>query len=217
MKRILTAALLILVVVLLIFRGQPWMLTLASALIAELAAYEYLRLANARRRAHSCLVDAPWHGGGLPLHPAQLPQRGGASRAERAGPVSAGLDGLPRAARPRAAGRGARPLRAGLCGVSADPDPDDLEPRRRQAAAALPDGLRLGGRHRRVLRWPPLGPAQALAAEPQQDLGGIAGLGRRQRPGGAGRGLRRRDCSRRTSATPCCTFWSRCGSRPCWR
>ena len=46
MKRILTAAFLILVVVLLIFRGQPWMLTLVSALIAELAAYEYLRLAN---------------------------------------------------------------------------------------------------------------------------------------------------------------------------
>jgi len=46
MKRILTAALLILVVVLLIFRGQPWMLTLACALVAELAAYEYLRLAN---------------------------------------------------------------------------------------------------------------------------------------------------------------------------
>jgi phosphatidate cytidylyltransferase len=46
MKRIVTAAFLILVVVLLIFRGQPWMLTLASALIAELAAYEYMRLAN---------------------------------------------------------------------------------------------------------------------------------------------------------------------------
>jgi phosphatidate cytidylyltransferase len=46
MKRIFTAALLIFVVVLLIFRGQPWMMTLASALIAELAAYEYLRLAN---------------------------------------------------------------------------------------------------------------------------------------------------------------------------
>src|SRR5208283_1777309 len=46
MKRIVTAALLVLVVVLLIFRGQPWMLTLAAALIAELAAYEYLRLAN---------------------------------------------------------------------------------------------------------------------------------------------------------------------------
>ena len=46
MKRIVTAALLVLVVVLLIFLGQPWMLTLACALIAELAAYEYLRLAN---------------------------------------------------------------------------------------------------------------------------------------------------------------------------
>ena len=46
MKRIVTAALLVLVVVLLIFLGQLWMLTLAAALIAELAAYEYLRLAN---------------------------------------------------------------------------------------------------------------------------------------------------------------------------
>ena len=46
MKRIVTADLLVLVVVLLIFLGQLWMLTLAAALIAELAAYEYLRLAN---------------------------------------------------------------------------------------------------------------------------------------------------------------------------
>jgi phosphatidate cytidylyltransferase len=46
MKRIVTAFFLILIIVALIFRGQPWMLTLASALIAELAAYEYLRLAN---------------------------------------------------------------------------------------------------------------------------------------------------------------------------
>ena len=46
MKRIVTAALLVLVVVLLIFLGQLWMLTLAAALIAELAAYEYLHLAN---------------------------------------------------------------------------------------------------------------------------------------------------------------------------
>jgi phosphatidate cytidylyltransferase len=47
MKRILTASFLALAVVALIFTGQPWMLTLASALVAELAAYEYLRLANA--------------------------------------------------------------------------------------------------------------------------------------------------------------------------
>jgi phosphatidate cytidylyltransferase len=46
MKRILTAALLILVVVALIFFGQLWMLTLAACLVAELAAYEYLTLAN---------------------------------------------------------------------------------------------------------------------------------------------------------------------------
>jgi len=47
MKRILTAVLLILGVVALIFLGQLWMLTLAVGLVAELAAYEYLRLANA--------------------------------------------------------------------------------------------------------------------------------------------------------------------------
>jgi phosphatidate cytidylyltransferase len=46
MKRIVTATLLAVVVVALIFLGQLWMLTLAVGLIAELAAYEYLRLAN---------------------------------------------------------------------------------------------------------------------------------------------------------------------------
>ncbi len=47
MKRVLTATLLAIAVVALIFIGQPWMVTLVSALTAELAAYEYLRLANA--------------------------------------------------------------------------------------------------------------------------------------------------------------------------
>jgi phosphatidate cytidylyltransferase len=46
MKRIVTAILLIVVVVALIFFGQPWMLTLAAGLVAELAAYEYLTLAS---------------------------------------------------------------------------------------------------------------------------------------------------------------------------
>jgi len=46
MKRILTAVVLILAVVALIFLGQLWMLTLAAGLVAELAAYEYLTLAN---------------------------------------------------------------------------------------------------------------------------------------------------------------------------
>ena len=46
MKRILTASLLIAVVVALIFLGQLWMLTLAVCIAAELAAYEYLTLAN---------------------------------------------------------------------------------------------------------------------------------------------------------------------------
>ena len=47
MKRILTALVLIVAVLGLIFLGQQWMLNLAAALVAELAAYEYLQLANA--------------------------------------------------------------------------------------------------------------------------------------------------------------------------
>jgi phosphatidate cytidylyltransferase len=46
MKRIATAVILIAVVLALIFLGQLWMLTLFACLIAELAAYEYLALAN---------------------------------------------------------------------------------------------------------------------------------------------------------------------------
>ncbi len=46
MKRIITGTLLIAVVVALIFLGQLWMLTLAVCIAAELAAYEYLTLAN---------------------------------------------------------------------------------------------------------------------------------------------------------------------------
>lgn len=46
MKRILTAIILIAAVFALIFFGQPWMITLFSAFVAELAAYEYLQLAN---------------------------------------------------------------------------------------------------------------------------------------------------------------------------
>jgi len=46
-KRILTALALIVAVLALIFFGQQWMLNLAAALVAELAAYEYLQLANA--------------------------------------------------------------------------------------------------------------------------------------------------------------------------
>ncbi len=48
MKRILTAVLLIAVVFALIFFGQLWMLTLVAALVAELAAYEYLQLARTK-------------------------------------------------------------------------------------------------------------------------------------------------------------------------
>jgi phosphatidate cytidylyltransferase len=46
-KRILTALVLIVAVLGLVFFGQQWMLILAAALVAELASYEYLQLANA--------------------------------------------------------------------------------------------------------------------------------------------------------------------------
>jgi phosphatidate cytidylyltransferase len=45
MKRILTAIILILAVLALIFFGQLWMITLAAAIVAELAVYEYVQLA----------------------------------------------------------------------------------------------------------------------------------------------------------------------------
>jgi phosphatidate cytidylyltransferase len=46
MKRILTAAVLIVLVFAIVFFGQLWMITLFAALVAELAAYEYLQLAG---------------------------------------------------------------------------------------------------------------------------------------------------------------------------
>lgn len=46
MKRILTAVVLIAIVFAIVFFGQLWLITLAAALVAELAAYEYLQLAK---------------------------------------------------------------------------------------------------------------------------------------------------------------------------
>jgi phosphatidate cytidylyltransferase len=46
MKRILTAIVLIALVFALVFFGQLWMMTLFAALVAELAAYEYLQLTS---------------------------------------------------------------------------------------------------------------------------------------------------------------------------
>lgn len=46
MKRILTAVVLIALVFAIVFFGQLWMITLFAALVAELAAYEYLQLAK---------------------------------------------------------------------------------------------------------------------------------------------------------------------------
>ena len=63
MKRIVTAVLLIAIVVGLIFFGQLWMLTLACALVAELAAYEYLVLA----RSHGNRVPVWWMAAGIAL------------------------------------------------------------------------------------------------------------------------------------------------------
>jgi phosphatidate cytidylyltransferase len=59
MKRILTATVLILAVFSLIFFGKLWMITLAAALIAELAAYEYLKLAAAGAEANGTHLRIP--------------------------------------------------------------------------------------------------------------------------------------------------------------
>lgn len=59
MKRILTAVVLIAAVFALIFFGQLWMVTLAAALIAELAAYEYLKLAAVGAEAHDAHLRIP--------------------------------------------------------------------------------------------------------------------------------------------------------------
>ncbi|HZD48206.1 MAG TPA: CDP-archaeol synthase [Silvibacterium sp.] len=47
MKRVVTAAVLVPLVLLLIFAGPPWLIVLAAALVAELALWEYLSLADA--------------------------------------------------------------------------------------------------------------------------------------------------------------------------
>ncbi len=59
MKRILTAAVLILAVLALIFFGKQWMITLFSAIVAELAAYEYLKLAAVGAESHGAKLRIP--------------------------------------------------------------------------------------------------------------------------------------------------------------
>ena len=59
MKRILTATVLILVVFALIFFGQLWMITLFSAIVAELATYEYLKLAAVGAESHGAKLRIP--------------------------------------------------------------------------------------------------------------------------------------------------------------
>jgi len=59
MKRILTATILILAVFALIFFGQLWMITLFSAIVAELAAYEYLKLAAVGAESHGLKLCIP--------------------------------------------------------------------------------------------------------------------------------------------------------------
>lgn len=59
MKRILTATVLILAVLALIFFGKLWMLTLFAALVAELAAFEYLKLASVGAEANNARLRIP--------------------------------------------------------------------------------------------------------------------------------------------------------------
>jgi phosphatidate cytidylyltransferase len=59
MKRILTAIVLILAVFALIFFGNIWLMTLFTAIVAELAAYEYLQLAAVGAQAHDAKLRIP--------------------------------------------------------------------------------------------------------------------------------------------------------------
>jgi phosphatidate cytidylyltransferase len=59
MKRILTATILILAVFALIFFGNIWLLTLFTAIVAELAAYEYLKLAAVGAEVHGATLRIP--------------------------------------------------------------------------------------------------------------------------------------------------------------
>jgi phosphatidate cytidylyltransferase len=59
MKRILTATILIAAVFALIFFGQLWMITLFAAIVAELAAYEYLQLAAVGAESHGAKLRIP--------------------------------------------------------------------------------------------------------------------------------------------------------------
>jgi phosphatidate cytidylyltransferase len=59
MKRILTATVLILAVFALIFFGQLWMITLFCGIVAELAAYEYLKLAAVGAESHGLKLRIP--------------------------------------------------------------------------------------------------------------------------------------------------------------
>lgn len=59
MKRIFTAIALIVVVFALLFFGNLWMITAAAALVAELAAYEFLQLAAVGAKLHGASLRIP--------------------------------------------------------------------------------------------------------------------------------------------------------------
>jgi phosphatidate cytidylyltransferase len=59
MKRILTATVLIVLVLALIFFGNIWLMTLFAAIVAEFAAYEYLQLAAVGAQAHDAKLRIP--------------------------------------------------------------------------------------------------------------------------------------------------------------
>lgn len=59
MKRILTAIVLIAAVFALVFFGKLWMITVAAALVAELAVYEFLKLASVGAKLHGASLRIP--------------------------------------------------------------------------------------------------------------------------------------------------------------
>ena len=187
MKRILTATILIFAVLALIFFGQLWMITLFAAIVAELAAYEYLKLAAVGADAHDAKLRIPvwWMALGtalafvvtLPNFPveAQLPVLSAVT------PHPFRLERLSLPPYPDPSRYCAGSLRPHLHCLSAHPDPPPLEAGGRHRSCTLSAGLRLGRRYRRSLLRPSLRQTKTRPSpQPRQNLGGIHRLRRRQ-------------------------------------
>ena len=148
MKRILTAVVLIALVFAIVFFGQLWMITLVRRSGRRACRlYEYLQLADLSGARIPFWWMAARDCDGLRRH-LRVAHRGAAARLQRARLRSLCGKRVSRPAEACSAGY----VSAGLFGLVYIAYHDvfaaaDLESRRRQTIAHLPDGLRLGGRY----------------------------------------------------------------------